>query len=377
MKYMFAVYIDIVETLATERSIMQNAIRFLLVLGLLCLPGPASAAAPPTQPVVAATVETTLTTSSGQIRQFAFDGDPATYFASKENFAGSDHFTLIFDRSVAVSSVVVTTGRPTGSDRLDAGILAVSADGKKFDEIAKFADGVARARLATRQVRVIRIKSVGDLKHPLTIREISVVSEPAVAVFRYPVEFVVDVADAPEMKEWAEKVARICERAYPMINEELRSEGFKPPHLVRMSLKSSYRGVAMAGGGRITGSVRYFKDHPTDVGAMVHETTHIVQRYRTRGNPGWLVEGIADYVRFFKYEPGKIGRINPNRARYNGSYRVTAAFLAYLTEKYDRDIVRKLNRVMREGEYEEAIFKRLTGKGVQDLDREWRATLRR
>ncbi len=169
----------------------------------------------------------------------------------------------------------------------------------------------------------------------------------------------------------------ICERAYPMINEELKSDGFKPPRLVRMTLKSSYDGVAMAGGGRITGSVRYFKDHPDDVGAMVHETAHIVQRYRTRGNPGWLVEGIADYVRFFKYEPGKIGRINANRARYNGSYRVTAAFLAYLTEKYDRELVRKLNKVMREGEYEAAIFKQLTGKNLQDLDKEWRATLRR
>lgn len=48
---------------------------------------------------------------------------------------------------------------------------------------------------------------------------------------------------------------------------------------------------------------------------------------------------------------GKPRPLKPERARYNGSYRVTAAFLAYLTEKYDKDIVRKLNRMMREGEY--------------------------
>ena len=47
-----------------------------------------------------------------------------------------------------------------------------------------------------------------------------------------------------------------------------------------MTLKKSYRGVAAASGSRITGSVKYFKDHPDDVGAMIHETAHIVQHYR-------------------------------------------------------------------------------------------------
>jgi hypothetical protein len=87
------------------------------------------------------------------------------------------------------------------------------------------------------------------------------------------------------------------------------------------------------------------------------------------------VEGIADYLRFFKYEPGKLGRINPRRARYNGSYRVSAAFLAYVTEKYDQHLVRKLNQVMRDGEYKNEIFEKLTGKTLKQLDEEWRATL--
>ena len=72
------------------------------------------------------------------------------------------------------------------------------------------------------------------------------------------------------------------------------------------------------------------------------------------------MEGVSDYVRFFKYEPGKIGPINAQRAHYNSSYRVTAAFLAYLTEKYDPEIVLKLNKLMREGNYKEEIFKELT-----------------
>jgi hypothetical protein len=142
-----------------------------------------------------------------------------------------------------------------------------------------------------------------------------------------------------------------------------------------MSLKRDYRGVAATSGDRIVGSIRFFKEHPDDFGAMVHETVHVVQHYRGGKNPGWLVEGVADYVRFFKFEPGNLGRIDPKSARYDGSYRVTAAFLAYLVEKYDKEIVLKLNQRMRDGRYEDEAFRELTGKSVQELDAEWRALI--
>jgi hypothetical protein len=324
---------------------------------------------------IAATLETTLPTGGEQIRQFAFDGDEKTYFASENNAAAKDHFTLILDKPVAVYSLRVITGRPEGGAKLDAGLLHVSADGKTFEEAAKFRNGVAEIKPAGHKVQAIRIKPARDLNYPLIIREIVLDTDPAVAVFKYPVEFIVDVREAPEMKEWAEKAARICERQYTMINEELKDDHFQPPRRVPMRLQIR-DGVAYTSGGQITGAVAHFKRHPNDVGALVHETVHVVQSYRLPGNPGWLVEGIADYIRFFKYEPGKLGRIDPRRARYDGSYRVTAAFLAYLTEKYDKHIVRKLNKMMREGEYKREIFQKLTGKTLEQLDAEWRATLR-
>jgi hypothetical protein len=348
---------------------MQRCLPYLVVSLVLGIPSPS-----PAEPL-AATIETTLTTDGEQIRQFAFDGDPKTFFASAKNAGRADHFTLVFDKPAAVTSLTVSTGRADGRDKLLAGVVEASPDGEKFEEMAKFKDGEAAAKPEGRKVRAIRIRPSEDLKYPLVVREIAIESEPAVTIFKYPVEFVVDVSDAPEMKEWAEKAARICEQQYAMINEELKSDGFTPRRVVRMTLRNNYRGVAATSRGRITGSVRYFKDHPDDFGAMVHETVHVVQNYRLRGNPGWLVEGIADYIRFFKYEPGKIGRLSANRARYNGSYRVTAAFLAYLTDKYDKHLVGKLNKMMREGEYKEEAFKVLTGKTVQELDEEWRASL--
>lgn len=323
-----------------------------------------------------ATVVSTLPTAPRHPRQFAFDGNRDTAYVSARNPSESDHVTLVFDEPVAASLIAVSTGRPGGEDALEPALLEVSADGKAFEPVSRLVDGNGRADIGRRKIRAVRLRPEGPVAHSLVVRELAVVSEPPVARFRYPVEFAIDVADAPEMKEWAEHAARVCERQYAMINEELKSEGYRPPDWVTMTLRRRYRGVAMAGGGRITGSVRYFREHPDDVGAMVHEAVHIVQQYPGH-NPSWLVEGVSDYVRFFKFEPGKLGRIDPGSAHYNASYRVTAAFLAYLTERYDPELVPKLNRLMRAGKYKETIFQELTGKTVQELDDEWRATLRR
>ena len=364
-----------------KKALMRRFIRLCVSVQTLCIAVSTAVALDPksdhAKAPVAATIETTLTTKSHQIRQLAFDGDDRTYFSSVQNPGKADHLTFVLDEPVIVKWITVATGRPDGSDKLEAGMVEASTDGKAFHNRANFTDGAAFAVPGDRPIRAIRIKPATDLNHPLVIRELKIESDPPVAVFKYPVEFNVDVTDAPEIKDWALKVARVCMRWYPMINEELKSEGYKPPQVVTITLKKSYRGVAAASGSRITGSAKYFKDHPDDVGAMIHETAHIVQHYGGHDNPGWLVEGVSDYVRFFKFEPGKVGRINADRAHYNGSYRVTAAFLAFVTDKYDKHLVLELNQRMREGQYKEEVFKQLTGKTIHELDDEWRAALRR
>ena len=56
---------------------------------------------------------------------------------------------------------------------------------------------------------------------------------------------------------------------------------------------------------------------------------------------------------------------------------MTAAFLDYVTEKYDKGLVKKLNQAMREGEYTEELWKKLAKKTVQELNDEWRASLKK
>ena len=116
---------------------------------------------------------------------------------------------------------------------------------------------------------------------------------------------------------------------------------------------------------------------------MVHELVHVVQNYwNRRGSahaaktPGWVVEGIADYVRWFLYEPqsqgAEITQGNFAAAKYDSSYRVTGNFFNWLTQTYDKEIVQKVNAAAREGRYAESIWKDLTGKTMQELGDEWK-----
>ncbi len=77
------------------------------------------------------------------------------------------------------------------------------------------------------------------------------------------------------------------------------------------------------------------------IGSLVHEAVHVVQQFHSNRNPGWLVEGCADYFRWFKYEPRSHGadivwmrkhgrKFSPH---FNDGYRVTANFLDWVSEK--------------------------------------------
>jgi hypothetical protein len=44
---------------------------------------------------------------------------------------------------------------------------------------------------------------------------------------------------------------------------------------------------------------------PDEFAMLIHELTHVIQQYpHSPIKRGWVTEGIADYVRFFHYQPG-------------------------------------------------------------------------
>ena len=106
-------------------------------------------------------------------------------------------------------------------------------------------------------------------------------------------------------------------------------------------------GIAYTSGTTITCAEAWFTAHPDDYGAVIHELCHVVQAYGRPGAPGWVTEGIADYVRWFVYEPAeRHPRPNPDRAKYTDSYRTTGAFLNYVIQTHDKDLARKFNAAL-------------------------------
>jgi Peptidase of plants and bacteria len=177
----------------------------------------------------------------------------------------------------------------------------------------------------------------------------------------------VDTSEVPEVAEWARKAKELCEKWHPLVADLLKSDGFTPRGEVRIVFKKNMKGVAYASGRTITIAAAWIKKHPDDYGMVVHELTHTIQGYQRGPRPSWLVEGIADYVRFFHYEPKTKVIVNPKRASYRNGYRTTAAFLAWIEKAHDKDIVRKLNAALRQGTYKDELFKTHTTKTVDEL----------
>jgi hypothetical protein len=198
---------------------------------------------------------------------------------------------------------------------------------------------------------------------------------------KYEIAF--DLSQTPELKEWVDaKLKPVCVKWYPMIVEMLPSEGYTAPERFTIVFHKDMRGVANASGRRINCAAPWFKKNLEGeaAGAVVHEMVHIVQQYRrARGgnrNPGWMVEGLADYIRWFLYEPeDKRPRPNPARAKYTDSYRTTAAFLAYVKETHDKELIKKFNTAMRDGKYSDDLWKDYTGKTADDLWADYVKTL--
>ncbi len=199
-------------------------------------------------------------------------------------------------------------------------------------------------------------------------------SQPAVAPAATPttlpkLAITLSTEQAPDLAEWGDKAKVICTEWWPKILAELPSDGFKPREDLLIEFKKSYNVPAAAAGGRIMVNAEHVRRNPGDLGMMVHELVHIAQAYPgQKENLGWLTEGIADYIRFWKYEPQtKQRQINIEKASYRDAYRTTAAFLAWACQTYDAKLVTKLNARLRAGKGEAAMFKEFTGKTVDEL----------
>jgi hypothetical protein len=184
-----------------------------------------------------------------------------------------------------------------------------------------------------------------------------------------PVTVVVDTSGAPELATWADKARGLVVKWHPLIADLLKSDGFTPAREVKLVFKSDMRAPASTSGDTISVNAEHVKRHPDDFGMVIHELTHVLQRYPSVDkDTWWLVEGIADYVRFYRFEPNaRIGRLDLARAGYRDGYRTSARFLAWVSRRYDKELVPRLNAALRKGEYRPELFEEYTGKSLDQL----------
>jgi hypothetical protein len=305
--------------------------------------------------------------------QMAMDGDPKTTFRSYYGFGDGDGFTVLLGRPIPVRSIKVVTGNGQ-EDFLTDATLEVSTDGKKFVKAADFdAKGTATASRLRDLVIGIRIRmNPAKAVSRLEIGEITIDSTvPVERVLRGPGRGFVDVSRFPELTAWAADAERKMQSFWDESESILYSEGFVTPNAVNVVYRSGpdVTPVAAAGGGTMTVNADYARKNPKDTGLTVHEGAHIIQ---SGGSPGWLVEAVADYVRWIRYEPQNLTyNIDLAKGTPRDPYRNGAAFLAWCEMHYDAKLVTKLNDATRFGRYKDELFKQYCGKTIDELYKEF------
>ena len=107
-------------------------------------------------------------------------------------------------------------------------------------------------------------------------------------------------------------------------------------------------------------------------GVVAHEFTHI---YQYNDGPGWLIEGMADYVR---YKAGYIPLSSRHKGgNYDGAYQTTGFFVAWLEQRY-AGFGYALNQSLRSGDnqgWNKSVVQSLTGKSIESLWAEYQSSI--
>jgi hypothetical protein len=157
-------------------------------------------------------------------------------------------------------------------------------------------------------------------------------------------------------------------KVYPKIAKAYNKNTLKS---VAFVIDTAYKGVAATSNGRVVYNPKWFHQHPEDIDVVTHEVMHIAQDYKRSVGPGWLTEGIADYVRnqfgvnnaaakwaLSAYKEGQ---------HYTNSYRITARFLWWIEKAQKKGLVKELDKQLREHTYTTAAWQQLTGKTLDEL----------
>ncbi len=209
----------------------------------------------------------------------------------------------------------------------------------------------------------------------------------------------VDVSKTPNAQPYVKPVKALCEEWYPRINIILFGKDaplpFKELH-IRFEPKvekcdgpNCIEAGGFADENTIQINFGYLGRMKDDYRAMiVHELAHINQHYRESPGTGWLVEGIADYVRHRYFEKDLQPKLlELDGYRFGGSqvdeqaklrkqgylfgYTVAAPFLYWLEMRKSKGLLVALNIALRQGSYSPDLFQKHCGAPLDTLWQEF------
>ena len=177
------------------------------------------------------------------------------------------------------------------------------------------------------------------------------------------------------LEAWSGVLARLADGWWRAITTTLASPGFTPARQITIMFADiPLKGVpAMTQEATITvdanGLLARLRD-PDALAMVAHEMVHVDQRYPHAA--GWLVEGIADYMRYYVLIPDDPARaFRPAGATWHDGYQASAGLLDWIEQAHPGTVTR-LNAVLRAGGDGQAMLREAAGMTLAEA---WTAYL--
>lgn len=191
------------------------------------------------------------------------------------------------------------------------------------------------------------------------------------------VNITMDTSQASDLAGWASTEQSILQKWYGPTVNLVDGTDYQAPTSYRVIFDPTFNApgdvaVTIWDGSTNNLTVKvnpdWVRQHPDDTGFLVHEQVHVIQDGSSL-NSGW-VEGSADWVRYYNYQPTTLARPDQNTPKaYLAGYSTTAYFLNFVATHYDANIVRELNDAGHDRTYtnDNDWWVQHTGKTAQQL----------
>lgn len=171
--------------------------------------------------------------------------------------------------------------------------------------------------------------------------------------------------------EYQERLMNTYFTVYPKLLNDFNPNAKKKMYFI---IDPTYDGAAYAWGEVVVFGFKYMEGNPKDGDVVVHETMHHIQQDYKGSVPGWLVEGIADNVRYHygidEPDPWTLQDYKPEH-NYDGSYGITGRFLLWIETHKNKNFVKELNNALINGTNYNDFFMQSLGKNIQDVWKEY------